>query len=418
MKKSLLVHYSLLAIPLSIIGFPLYIYLPTFYTLDVGLDVALVGVLIFIARISDVITDPYLGYLSDKSQKLFTSRKPIMFLGSLILIFSFYHLINPNYEYPKMWLIMFSILIYFGWSMINIPYLTFSSEISDDYYHKTQLNSSRELFTIIGLIFALLIPYIFSVSENTQETLDLLYLSFIILYIPFFLILIKKVKIKNQNFNSKFTFEDIRKVYKEMPNLKYLQIGYFINNLANAIPATIFLLFMQLVLQEKDSSGLVLILYFLSGIIALPVWTLISKRTNKKTVWISSIILASCSFIFVPFLTAGDLNLFIIISIISGLSLGADLAFPASIQADIAQKVKMIQNNVSGLLFGIWTMLTKLSLALALVISFGILGLVGFNQENPSTQALITISLLYGLAPVILKLITIFFINKYKESNS
>ncbi|MAD43276.1 MAG: MFS transporter [Arcobacter sp.] len=413
-KKSL-VYYSLLAIPLAIVGLPLYIYLPTYYATIIGVEIASVGLIIFLARLTDVFTDPYFGYLSDKSIEYFNSRKPIMILGSFILICSFFALINPYLDFAKLWLLIFSILVYIGWSMINIPYLTWSSEISSKYEDKTLLNSSRELFTIIGILIALLIPYIFKVSQNYEQTLQVLYLSFLILFIPLFFITLKKVNIKTNIKVEKYSLKNLKNIYTNISDLKYLQIGYFFNNLANAIPATLFLLFIELVIQEKSSGGMVLILYFFSGIIALPFWNFLSSKIGKKNTWITSIVLASSAFAFVPFLQSGDLNAFIIISLISGLSLGADMAIPTSIQGDLVQRSKNYESNISGLLFGIWTMITKLSLAFAVALSFIILGFFDFKASTPTSNSLLVLSFLYGFFPVVLKLFAVFFIKKYSD---
>jgi len=418
--KKTIINYSLIAIPLAIIGLPLYIYLPTFYTKDVGIDIGLVGLILFISRLSDVITDPFFGYLSDKSVQHFKSRKPLMILGSVIIIFSFYFLINPNLEYPKLWLLSFTILIYIAWSMINIPYLTWSSEISLKYEDKTVLNSSRELFTIVGVLIALLIPYVFNVSQSPQKTLNVLFISFLILFFPLFFISLKTIKIKvnkSDEISSKFTFKNIKNIYKNLDGLKSLQVGYFFNNFANALPATLFLLFIELFIKEKEASGVVLLLYFLAGVLALPFWNILSNKIGKKKTWISSIILASSVFIFVPFLGEHDLIPFLIISLISGFCLGADMAMPTAIQSDLAQKATGFQKNITGFLFGIWTMITKLSLAFAVAFSFIILELFEFNISNPSKESLFVLSLLYGLAPVCMKIIALFFINKYEDTN-
>jgi Na+/melibiose symporter-like transporter len=418
LSKQFVLYYSLLALPLAIVGFPLYIYLPTFYATSVGIDISIVGLIIFVARLTDVFTDPYFGYLSDKSIKYFNSRKPIMILGSLVLILSFYALINPSLVYPKSWLLIFSILVYMGWSMINIPYLTWSSEISQKYSDKTLLNSSRELFTIVGVLIALLIPYIYQVSQNFEETLEILYISFLILFIPLFFITLSKIKIKTNISVDKYTFKNLKNIYTNMKDLKFLQIGYFFNNLANALPATLFLLFIEHVIEEKDSGGMILILYFLSGIIALPFWNMLSNKIGKKKTWITSILLASSAFVFVPFLEAGDLNAFIIISLVSGLSLGADMALPTAIQGDLVQRSKNYENNLAGLLFGIWTMITKLSLAFAVAFSFIILGTFNFETITPSPFSLLILSILYGIIPVFLKLLAIFFIKRYTDLTS
>ena len=420
LSKKSIINYSLIAIPLALIGFPLYIYLPTFYVKDIGIDIGLVGILLFIARLTDVFTDPFFGNLSDRTLEYFNSRKPMMILGSLILVISFYFLINPNLEYTKIWLLIFSILIYIGWSMINIPYLTWSSEISLNYKDKTVLNSSRELFTIIGVLIALLLPYILQISGNPKKTLDILFLSFLVLFIPLFFISMKTLKIQSRNIthNSKINnFKNLKSVYKKFSDLKTLQIAYFFNNFANALPASLFLFFIEFYLKEKESSGIILLLYFFSGVIALPFWNALSNKIGKKNSWISSIILATSAFVFVPFLNEHDLNAFIIISLISGLSLGADMAMPTAMQSDLTQRISSHEKNITGFIFGIWTMITKLSIAFAIAFSFIILELFKFNSNNPSDESLIVLSLLYGFLPVCLKLISIFFISKYKDNN-
>jgi len=415
MTKATLTYYSLLAVPLAILGLPLYIYLPTFYAKDVGIDMAIVGGTLFLARLFDVFLDPYLGYLSDKSKQIFNSRKPLVLVGAILLTISFYLLINPNEEYANLWLFTFSFIVYIAWSMVNIPYLTWSAEITSNYHFKTKLNSVREIGTIIGVLIALLLPFLFSISNNTKEVLDLLFVVFLILFTYFTIVSLLKIKTVTTKDSEDFKISYLKTIYKELPKIKTLQVGYFFNNLANAIPATLFLLFVEFVIRKPDSSGLLLILYFLSGVLALPVWTAISKKISKKRVWIYSIILASSAFIFVPFLDENSFIPFLIICVVSGFSLGADLAFPTSIHSDLTQKAEEIKSNCSGLLFGLWAMITKLSLALSVAISFGILGFFDFDKINPNENSILILALLYGLAPVILKVIAIFFINKYKE---
>lgn len=402
--------YSLIAMPLSILGLPLYIYLPTFYATEIGVDIAIVGAVLFVARLSDVLTDPLIGYLSDLCVKYISTRKPIMIFGSFIMLISFYFLINPNSSFPILWLMIFSIFVYLGWSMINIPYLTFSSELSFIYFEKSKLNSFREISTILGLLLALVVPSFFP-TQFINEKLTFLYTLFTLLFIPFFIISMLYLKVDSYKSEVNFSIKKLKEIYNLVPNLRDLQIGYFFNNLANAIPATLFLLYVEFIIENKNYSDEILILYFLAGVVALPFWLYLSKRISKKSVWILSIILASSSFVCVLFLGKNDVLLFAIISFISGLSLGSDIAFPTSIQSDIVQK----NREFSGLLFGIWTMITKLALAFSVVITFGLLGIIGFEKNNPSSFSLFSLILLYGLLPILLKLLALFFINRFKE---
>lgn len=404
--------YSLLASSLALVGLPLYIYLPTFYTNYIGLDIAIVGLLIFCARLTDIITDPIIGKISDNFLRKYNTRKPLVVLGSIILTISFYYLIHPNIEYSYYWLFIFSVTIYLGWSMINIPYITWSSEISRDYEVKNRLNAFRESFTLIGVLIALSAPIILN-TDSLDIKVNQLFIMYIFIFIPSLLLTLIYLK-PTINSYEKSNFS-IFKIYKEFKNLKYLHTAYLLNNIANAIPATLFLLFVEFYLKEKDYTDEILILYFLSGLIFLPLWLKLSKTVSKKQIWILSILLSSFSFLFVIFLEENDLIYFLIISFISGASLGADIAFPTSIQTDIAQKSDISENK--GFIFGIWTMITKFSLAFSIVIAFGILGFFDFDPLNLSKTSILALLLTYGLLPIFFKLFALYFIFKIKEEN-
>lgn len=212
-----------------------------------------------------------------------------------------------------------------------------------------------------------------------------------------------------------FTFRQIRSLWKKIPSLGRLQTAFMLNSLANALPATLFLFFVQLVLEEESQTGTLLLLYFLSGIVGLPFWTLLAKKVGKRKSWLGSMLLASMAFIFVLFLESGDLILFALISFVSGLSLGADMALPSSIQADMVQNIEDHDTSYAGILFGIWAMLTKFALALAVGIGFVILGAVGFDPNAPTPLALSTLTLLYGGLPVMFKMLSFWIMRGYDE---
>ena len=57
--------YALPAFALAIIGIPVYVYIPKFYTDVVGIDMAVAGLMLFGVRIFDALTDPIMGFVSD-----------------------------------------------------------------------------------------------------------------------------------------------------------------------------------------------------------------------------------------------------------------------------------------------------------------------------------------------------------------
>lgn len=412
-----LFSYAAIAIPLAMLGLPLYIYLPTFYAQDIGLNVTIVGLILFISRLTDVITDPLVGVFSDRFENRYGKRKPFLFFGAIVLAISFYALIHPSQTYTELWLLVFSLLVYLGWSIISIPYLAWSAEITSVYHEKTRLSAARELFTILGVLSALLIPYLYGVSENAGESIAILYSAFVIallVLLPFTLFGTAEAVSSTRE---PIDFKALMQLWKKIPGLSRLQLAFLLNSLANALPATLFLFFVQLVIEEEGMTGALLLIYFAAGIIGLPFWTMLSKKIGKRKAWQLSMLLASGAFIFVLFLGPGDSLAFGIISFISGLSLGADMALPSSIQADIVQNIPDQKASYAGVLFGFWAMLTKLALALAVGMGFVTLGLAGFEPESPTPLALDTLALLYGGVPVLVKLIALLIIKEYDETH-
>ncbi len=410
LASSTLWFYALPAFSLAMLGLPLYIYLPTFYTQEVGLSSLEVGLVLFLARSLDLVFDPLIGSLSDR----FAKRKLMMFIGMIILLAGFFALSYPLNSW--IWLLGFSFVAYSGWSLMSIPYLALSAELSKDYHDNTRLASTRELLTIFGLVSALIIPYALGIAEDSQETIRVMLLIVGVSLPLLFLLFSKKIKEPEHLSHPLKFLNGLKYLWSHTPDARSLFLAFFTNSLANALPATLFLFFVSLVLQTPEQTGAFLLLYFVSGLVALPVWLYLAKIWGKKRIWIVSMVLASVAFGFVPLLESGDGLYFMIITLVSGFSLGADMALPAAIQADIAQRLEGNGQRLTGVLFGFWAMLTKLSLAFAVGISFGLLGLIGFDPDLPTSSSLSLLSLLYGMAPVLFKGAAIYFIFRYDDA--
>lgn len=165
---------------------------------------------------------------------------------------------------------------------------------------------------------------------------------------------------------------------------------------------------MQGYLDLEPQTGLLLLAFFIAGVLGLPVWVWLAKRIGKYQAWQASIVLACLSFVWVFALEPGHFVGFLIISFVSGLSLGADVALPSSIQADVAQDLSKQQGPMSGVLFGLWGMLTKLALALAVGVSLPLIDWAGWEQQ---TQASMTMILwLYAGVPIAIKLVVLAYL--------
>lgn len=402
--------YGLPAWPLAMLGIPLYIYLPTYYY-ELGVEMALVGLMLLLARVTDVFTDPLIGWWRD--QLSHAGRYGLIGLGWTLLLLSLWQLLLPT-EPDALHLLVWALLVYFAWTLIMIPYQALSAEVTTHHHHKTQFTASREAFAILGVVTVLLLPFFLSDAQDTQRLFEILYpLVALSLTLGLGLMIWRlKLAVQAPNYSKSTAKKDHQAwwiIWRD-PQSRQLLPAYFINSLANAFPATLFLLFVQYYLDLIPQTGILLMSFFLAGVLALPFWVVLSKRLGKYTAWRGSIILACLSFAWVFTLESGDFNAFLIISFLSGLSLGADVALPSSIQADIAQNLSQANGSISGLLFGVWGMLTKLALALAVGLAFPILDWMGWDDKTSASFT--TLVWLYAGVPIALKLLVLVWLRK------
>ena len=184
-----------------------------------------------------------------------------------------------------------------------------------------------------------------------------------------------------------------------------LLLTFLINNLANAIPATLVLFFIDDVLQEKAFGGNFLAIYFLAGVAAMPIWLRISRHIGKKNSAVLSMVLAMVWFIWCFLLGVHDKWQYFAICILTGLSVGSDVALYPSMLADVIQKrsreLKKAPN--SGSYFGIWNLSSKLALALAGGITLPLLAWAGYKPGVVSPNSVYYLSFTYGIVPCVFK---------------
>jgi Na+/melibiose symporter-like transporter len=408
--KSQLFAYGLPGMPLAILSLPLYIYLPTFYAEETLLSLTTIGLVLLFARLIDMITDPLTGWLNDHLPARWNAlgkRKVFIVAGLPLVLLGVILLLSPTKQTSATELFLYSIITYLGWTLINVPWQAWGAEISRDYHSKSLLSGSREWFAVLGTITALSLPVLLGLGNDATATLASLQ-NLILILLPLsilvLLLLVKESKAHFQIVHQTAHMKFLGGLLAPHPAVKKLLLPYFINSLANALPATLFILFVTHVLQAKEQIGLLLLIYFVSAMLGLPCWYFMSKRLDKSRTWSIALLIAILSFISVPFLSAGDVNLFITICIVSGFALGADVALPASIQADIAQQLENQGNAQTGLLFGLWSLLSKLALALGVGIAFPLLELSGFEQTATAPDGLLTLALLYAALPILLKI--------------
>jgi glycoside/pentoside/hexuronide:cation symporter, GPH family len=392
--------YALPAWPLAMVGIPIYLYLPNYYH-HLGVDLAIIGTMLLLARLSDILTDPLIGIWRDRLS--LAARQRMMVGATLLLLIALWQLLLPTTASGGH-LLLWGLMTYLAWSLLLIPYQALTTEVCSASHRTTHFTASREVLTILGMLTVFIVPVAFDLAVDRRPFFTLLYPLIALSLILSLALLLWRLQLPFAVAASQQSAQPwrrlLRQIWHDRPSRRLLP-AYFLNSLANALPATLFLLFVEYYLRAADHGGQLLLVYFLSGIIALPLWAWLAQRIGKYRAWQFSILVAAVSFIWVLTLEAGDIAPFYLICAIAGLSVGADVALPSSIQADIAQRLSQQSGAVGGLLFGVWGVLSKLALALAVGIALPLLDALGWQEQ--SSSSITALLWLYAALPVALK---------------
>ena len=388
------------------------IMLPAFFAEVHGFEISVIGIIIFLSKLIDIITDPLVGWLNDKN---FFPRKAYLLIGGILSGLALTQLFLKQDIDQEIFLFVWLSILYLGWTMFQIPYLSIGYDLEKNYFLRTKLSATREFFILLGLFSSLGIPMFFSISnEKLLENIVFIALLFGSIGLILFCSLIpENRRINKRKVKFKKVIENLKK------NIYFSRIFFVlvVNNLANVFPMVLFAFFITYVLGGDDSNRqTTLFFYFLFAIMGVPFWTIISKKYGKKEVWSLSLFMSAMFFLLVFFLEDGNFVFFIIISCITGFCLGADLIIPPSIQADITDWHRSkFGEDISGVLFSIITFLNKFAFAVVSIFVFGIMGALDFDTDgeiNANVRLFIIIS--YALAPILLKLLAAYLLTNFK----
>ena len=460
-----LASYGAPAMPLAMVTLPMAVYLPAVYadSEGFGLGLAFVGLMMVLSRIFDGLTDPLIGFLSDRTRSRWGRRKPFVLLGTPIYIFGICMLFIPPIEFGETtvlgmtfntgypWMLLMLVVTYVGATIKDVPYSAWGAELSSNYNERTLVTSWREGFSVTGSLIGAFTPAIIFFFGYDKPTDAVFFLSLAIAFVMPVLIANCLISTpEHPPVETRKTRLPLREsfgyVWQNEP-YRRLVIIFLFSTIGSAMTNTLSFFFVKHVLLAGDLYGFYLAPYFVSQIVAIPLWFKLSRRIGKHRATMAAIgwyALWSC-FIpliaiapmvwFEPFeiarlltflpdeayagavayfegIPTGKFLFFIVIMCLKGSSIGALTALPYAMAADVVD-VDSARTGKSqgGAYFSIWLMTRKLAYALGLFVGTNLVVLFGFNSladplNTTNTQfALLMLAVTYSVIPAIFKFV-------------
>ena len=397
--------YAAPALPLAALYFPVFVYIAPFYAEFRDVSLGALGALFIIIRLFDAVSDPAMGWVSDRTKSRFGRRRPYLALSVPLICFSVWMLMVPPVGADVWHVAIWLTLLTLSWTIALTPYFAWGAELSGDYAQRATITTWREGASLIGTVLAVIL---YNVADGAAEGLRNVALMVVVL-LPITVGAALWLTPEPRNFSARTL--DLRHSLSTILQdrlFRRLLLAYFVNGLANALPAGLFLFFIGDLLGAPDA-GWLLLVYFLCAIGGMPIWAWAARRFSKHRAWGGAMIYASVLFAPAVLLGEGDVMWFTVISIATGVALGADLSLPPAIQADVVDNDTAKNGEQrTGVFFALWSVATKAALAIAGGTALIILDMSGFETGGENDQtALFTLAALYALAPAALKLVAV-----------
>lgn len=417
--------YAAPAFALAVVGIPIYVYIPKFYIDVVGVHIAVLGYLILGVRLFDAVTDPFIGFISDRTRSRFGRRRPYVSGGALLLALSIFFLFNPPLQYPTfetVWFGVWIFCVFFFWTLVEVPYESLGPEITFNYHERISLFAWRDGALIAGTLVAASSPALVSQFLDLSPTaaderskffwISVIYAPLVVLFCWWCVASIREKQREAEHVRPGFG-SGFRQVLRNRPFM-ILLISYTVAAFGSNLPATLILFYVEYVLHSK-MADFYLALYFVTGIFFLPGWVFLAKRTGKKAAWIFSMAINTGAFVGVFFLRPGDALIYGILVFFSGIGFGATVAIPSAMQADVIDYDELLTGKRrEGHYIGLWSITKKLAAAMGVGSALPLLGAAGYESAEPqSEQVILMLRVLYALIPSLCNLLGLFIALAY-----
>jgi GPH family glycoside/pentoside/hexuronide:cation symporter len=144
-------------------------YMSIVLNVGLGMNPALVGTLQAIPRLTDAITDPVMGYISDKTRSRFGRRRPYIFVGAIMvgLLFALIWQLQPGRsEMFYFWFFLVgSVFFYLFYTMFATPWVALGYELTSDYHERTRLMA---VMNFMGQFAWISLPWLYAIMENDR----------------------------------------------------------------------------------------------------------------------------------------------------------------------------------------------------------------------------------------------------------
>jgi Na+/melibiose symporter-like transporter len=403
------VFYGLPNLTTALAMTPLVTFIPSFYAADFGMPLALVGTILFAARLMDMVSEPLTGILSDATRSRFGRRKPWIAVGVPLLMLGIWMVFAPPVKVTPAYAIFWIAVTFTAFNIVDNPYRAWGAELSRTYSGRTRIAGAREAFGLASSMLALALIFVLQRIGlgETRDMLMVLAIIFVaampILYgLSFWQVPTPPAEVLESRPAS--FVEGVRALFGNRAFLT-LSLGLAVLLGGATIGASLHLIVMESVFDARDLFSVILVGENIAGLSSIPVWMWLAKRIGKHralALGAAGMALLSAP---IPLIPHDQPWLYAACIILRGAAGGALGLLVGSMLADVVDIDKVTTGRErTALYYGISGTIAKLGVALGILIGTVLPSMFGFEPSatDHSSRELFMLMVTYAWIPMVI----------------
>ena len=375
------------------------LYLLYFYTDVVGISPILAGWIYALGIGWDAITDPFMGYLAERTKTKMGSYRPFIYYGSIPLALSFVLLFwVPPFEGTVLFLflILVNLIHRSCFTIVSVPYSSLTARITNDSNERTKLTTARMISASFGTLSmsSLAFPLI-AYFGGADEAFGFLWLAIISGLIAIALLSVTVYSVREK-------VDEI--VTSNLPNFVSITKTVATNYPFWIVFGCILILgstgvmfnknliyFVKYGLELHEYQGLILGVSSGASFLSLPFWAYLALKIGKRETWLISMTIAFIGLLLFFYYPIASLNELLILLALIGVGNGAGGVLFWSMLPDTVEYGEWKSGiRTESSLYGFMTFAQKSSIAVAALILGFLLSGIGFEPNQIQSEETIS----------------------------
>ena len=412
----------------------------------VGLAAAFAGSALMVGKVWDAVTDPMMGFISDRTITRMGRRRPYLLIGAIPMMLSLWLFFTAPEITGQVQLLLWAMgtlmLVNTASTVINVPYSSLTPELTDDYHERTSLNGYRFFCAVFGTIAGAagvqVLVDMYGGGKHGWSMMGLILGSVMAFVTLLTFFGTKEKRHSREDIPTEGFFETYKAVFTNRPYV-ILALTYalhltalnFLQNIliyyVNYIYPSEFIMKLKTfpfvgnpLASEADLRGTLMILSLMSLLVTamlfIPVSVFVSKKIGKKITY--QICFAIIGAAGLAVFAAGHLlppGGYLALLVFAGIGVGFSYVAPFAMVPDtIEYDAVRTGERKEGAYYGMWTFISKCGAALSGFISGIILSLGGYMPNAvQGSKAKMAIRLIVGPIPAVVFLCALIVIQLY-----